>query len=52
MMIIVKQNGINSGVFSDQCRHISQKCVTQGGSTEKFTTNDGSKIMAYENYRM
>ena len=28
LLVVVKQNGINWDVFSDQCRHISQKCDT------------------------
>ena len=38
-------------VFSDQCRHISQKCHTgwEMGmpSISPFTTNDGFKVIAY-----
>jgi len=29
MLVAVKQNGIKWDVFSDQCRHISQKCDTR-----------------------
>jgi len=28
MLVVVKQNGMNWDVFSDQCRHISQTCDT------------------------
>jgi len=37
MLVVVKQNGINWDVFSEQCRHISQKCDT-GGNNKHFTT--------------
>jgi len=44
-LVVVKQNGINSDVFSGQCCLISQS-VTLGENTEQFTTTDGFKVMA------
>jgi len=45
MLVVGKQNEINCDVFFDQCPH---RRVTLGGNTERFTTNDGLKLMALD----
>jgi len=49
MLVVVKQNGINWGVCSDQCRHTSRKCDT-GWEYRAFHHWWWFQFMAYAKY--